>query len=206
MTEATTQDVESIQGAVQRLLGQCLLRLQAYERLMKAIATQHEVSGSAKSLSENLAEREAVIARKTLGQLVGQLLGSFLTRDDQLKPINDSSEPSKGAASIAFSMQIAYPADAFLRIERELSEFVQLRNDLVHHFAERHDLTNFAGCQIAEQALIEAAKRIERHHADLRSWGEDLNNSRIMMAEAIKSPELRDAMSRNDCGELHLKL
>lgn len=205
MTEATTTDIETVQRAVAQRLGQCLLRLQAYERLMKAIAADFEVSGSLKSGPEKSDKRKAAIARKTLGTLVGEVLGSFLTSADRLNAIDGSSEPSSEPASFAFRMQIAFPAEEFMRVERELSEFVHLRNELVHHFAERHDLTNYAGCQFAEQTLILAAERIERHYADLWGWGEDLVRGKNMMAEVMQDPAVRDSIIDASPSEARLK-
>ena len=46
-----------LQRDVQRLLGRCLVRLQQYERLMKAILAQHELSGPVHQLEAQRAER-----------------------------------------------------------------------------------------------------------------------------------------------------
>jgi hypothetical protein len=43
------RDVQAQQREVQRLLGQCLLRLQQYERLMKAIVAHSNISGPARA-------------------------------------------------------------------------------------------------------------------------------------------------------------
>ena len=39
-----------LQREVQRLLDRCMLRLQQYEQLMKAILARHELAGSVKPL------------------------------------------------------------------------------------------------------------------------------------------------------------
>ncbi len=66
----------ALQREVQRLLGRCLLRLQQYENLTKAIVATHEISGPAHALETLQSARTAHTARKTLGTLVGDLLGS----------------------------------------------------------------------------------------------------------------------------------
>jgi hypothetical protein len=44
-TPSTDEALQPLQREVQRLLGRCLLRLQQYERLMKAIVAHHDISG-----------------------------------------------------------------------------------------------------------------------------------------------------------------
>ena len=60
------QELQAQQRDVQRLLGRCLLRLQQYERLMKAIVAHHDLSGIAHAL-ENIREmsQEMPIDRQT---------------------------------------------------------------------------------------------------------------------------------------------
>ena len=40
------EELQTLQREVQRMLGRCLLRLQQYEKLMKAIVAHHEISAS----------------------------------------------------------------------------------------------------------------------------------------------------------------
>ena len=70
---------EELQHQVQRKLGRCLLRIQQYERLMKSLLASHELAGPASELEAIRAKRADVLATKSLGQLVGELTGSFLT-------------------------------------------------------------------------------------------------------------------------------
>jgi hypothetical protein len=74
-------DVQAQQREVQRLLGRCLLCLQQYERLMKAIVAHHDLSGSAHALEKIRAARIDGASRKTLGNLVGQLFGSYVVTE-----------------------------------------------------------------------------------------------------------------------------
>ena len=80
---ATTDigDLQAPQWEVQRLLGRCLLRIQQYERLMKAIVAHHDLSGPAAALEAIRAARMQDVATKTLGTLVGQLFGSYVVTD-----------------------------------------------------------------------------------------------------------------------------
>jgi len=80
-TFPVTNALQPLQRDVQRLLGRCLLRLQQYERLMKAIVAHHEISGPAHSLEAIRAARIEDAATKTLGTLIGQLFGSYVVTD-----------------------------------------------------------------------------------------------------------------------------
>ena len=77
------EELQTLQREVQRMLGRCLLRLQQYEQLMKAIVAHHEISASGLPLESNQAERIADAANKTLGTLVGTLLGTYVTNGEQ---------------------------------------------------------------------------------------------------------------------------
>jgi hypothetical protein len=59
---------------VQRLLGRCLLRIQQYERLIKAIVAHHEIFGPVSSLDAIRSARIADASTKSLGLLVGKHL------------------------------------------------------------------------------------------------------------------------------------
>jgi hypothetical protein len=72
------QELQAQQRDVQRLLGRCLLRLQQYERLMKAVVAHHDLSGPAHALEKIRAARIDDASTKTLGTLVGQLFGSYV--------------------------------------------------------------------------------------------------------------------------------
>ena len=75
------QELQAQQRDVQRLLGRCLLRLQQYERLMKAVVAHHEISGPADALEKIRAARIDDASTKTLGTLVGQLFGSCVVTE-----------------------------------------------------------------------------------------------------------------------------
>jgi hypothetical protein len=55
------RDLPAQHREVQRLLGRCLLRLQQYERLMKAIVAYHNLSGPAHALEKRSARRASMM-------------------------------------------------------------------------------------------------------------------------------------------------
>ena len=70
-----------------------------------------------------------------------------------------------------------------------------LRNGLVHHFLERHDLGDLNGCSEAEAELIEASGRIKLHFDDLRQWSEVLHRTRLQVAEFIMSDAFLNSLA-----------
>ena len=133
--------------AVEHLFGQCLLRLQSYELLMKSIVAGHQLSGPTTSIKEAQANRAAETGRKTMGSLVNALMGSFLVPEGQEEIRKDRED----APSLAWNVVIALPPEEFARIEAEHRDLVLLRNTLVHHFLEQHNLRTADGCQAAQQ-------------------------------------------------------
>lgn len=93
MTGQTDGDLLDRQREVQRVLGRCMLRLQQYERLIKTIVAHHDLTGPAHALASTRAARIADAAGKTLGTLVGRLLGSYAVIDG-----TDTSADSLGNA------------------------------------------------------------------------------------------------------------
>ena len=149
------------QHEVQRLLGVYLLRLQPIEGLMKAIVAQHGISGSVLPLDKAQAGRATALSRKTLGTLVNQLIEPFLTTDEKACSAATSPEPFENEPLFGFRMQLRLSDDDFARTESGLRDLVLLRNGLVRHFLEMHDLSALDGCIMADAALIEACGRIK---------------------------------------------
>lgn len=71
----------ALQHLVQRKLGRCLIRLQQYERLLKALVAEHDVSGPAHQLIDIRDSRMEALSKKTLGHVVGAVTENLLTPD-----------------------------------------------------------------------------------------------------------------------------
>jgi hypothetical protein len=175
--------LQARQHEVRRLFGDALLKLQSYELLMKAILAQHEISGPLYRLEEARAARAAEIDSKTLGTLVRQLLGSFLVVEG-----NEGQPEIPDDPPFAYRIQVALSAEDLVLTENDLRELVALRNDLVHHFLERHSLRNLAGCDAALGALTAASARIAVATDNLRIWAGGLMEASRTAAEVFSSP------------------
>ena len=192
MAPSYNLELQALQAAVQQKLGQCVLQLQAYERLIKAIVAECEVSGT--SQGTDRAARRAEVGRKTLGGLVSQLLGTFLTAELQSNTPDPEPNESDGGVSFRIKVQITIPATDLVRIESDLKDFVCLRNELIHHFIDGHDLSTREGCMLAEDTLTAAHSRVERHYKDLRQWAQDLVQLRHLTAEVVGSDVVRSLL------------
>lgn len=158
-----------------------MLRLQQCEGLMKALIADHAVSGAAVDLQTIRDRRVQDTARKTLGQLIGELLGSYLIAGEP-----DSAEDLvTDAPEVSFRMRLSLSDDDFARTEGGLRELLELRNNLVHHFLDQHDITSPGGCRNASTALIAAYERIDHHLEELREWAQDFVRVRESMVEAM---------------------
>lgn len=192
MTELSDNGVQTLQHEVQRLLGRCLLRLQQYERLIKAVVAHHEISGPPHALEVVRAARVADTSRKTLGTLVGDLLGSCVVTDDIGTSAEAAASPSQDEIWVSTHMSVNLSETDFARTERDLKEFVRLRNNLVHHFIDQHDLWSLDGCRDARDALVAAYTRIDQHIEELRVWAEDLKQCRRLAAVFLQSDVCHD--------------
>jgi hypothetical protein len=170
-----------------------MLRLQQYERVIKVLVAHHSLSaGSIHDLERVRTARIDGTARKTLGSLVGEIIGSYVVADE-IRPPEDAMTDSPEAPDwFAMHMAVRLPDTDFARVECELREMVDLRNDLVHHFIDQHDIGSSDGCRAAQDALVAAYSSIDQHLAQLREWAEDMQNLRLAAAEAMQTQAFRD--------------
>ena len=71
---------------------------------------------------------------------------------------------------------------------------MQLRNNLVHHFIDQHDLWSIDGCRAAHDVLVAACERIGKHFEQLRGWTRHLDQLSQLSAEFLQSDDGYDFM------------
>jgi len=192
MTMLDDEDLQTLQHEVQRLLGRCLLRLQQYERLIKAMVAHHKVSGPIHDLEQTSAKQVDDTARKTLGILVGDLLGSYVVAGE-IDPAEETTTNSPtGVNWFAMQLTLGLPEAELVRVESELREMVLPRNNLVHHFIDQHDLGISDGCRGAQDELVTAYNCIDQHFKQLREWAESMENTRQALLEVLQSEAFKD--------------
>lgn len=192
-------NVTVLQHEVQCKLGRCLLRLQQYERLLKAMVANMAVAGPLDQL-EALRDRQTVSMRnKTLGTLVGMFTEQHLTAasaSDQVAP--DEGTDAKGQsfdtpwASILFTISMSPERHA--QVKAGLVELVNLRNDLVHHLIERFDISDADGCRAASGHLDSCYQRIDGHCQVLKTWASGLGEARARVSSLVQSKDFEDAV------------
>lgn len=165
------------QRDVQRLLGRCLLRLQQYERLIKAIIAHHELAGPAPELPAILESRIQDAANKTLGHLIGKFLENVVSQEGGERDLLGDDAPAD-VISFGFRLSIQLSAQDLAKTSDGLKELVVLRNTLVHHFIERFDLWQADGCAAASIYLQDCYSRIDGHYEELRAWAAHMETSR----------------------------
>lgn len=184
--------IQSLQQGVERLLGRCLLKLQRYEHLIKTLVVNQAIAGPPSEAASIVAERAAGIASKTLGNLVRQLVGSYLVTDLAEEPErSDVSKPHCGL-HVSTRAVLQMSTEDLQRTEAGIRELVLLRNNLVHHFVERHDLRTMEGCKRAQEALLDAEICIERELEQVRVWVEDMAQGMRVLIEHLQSKEFKD--------------
>lgn len=180
-----------LQREVQRLLGRCLLRLQQYERLLKALVAHHELAGPMHSLEGIRDARIQDAATKTLGTLIRRFLDDYVVTDDSQREILGDDIPTD-VISFGFRMNIQMTAEDYARTRESLKELVDLRNGLIHHFIEQHDLWQADGCAAAREHLLTCYARIDEHYEQLRSWAEHMEQARQLTASFMQSSAYHD--------------
>lgn len=179
-----------LQREVQRLLGRCLLRLQQYERLMKAMLAHQDATATASDLGGQVAARAEAFADKSLGILVKALFESLIVSDSDREP-SDSPKASSDAATISvrFQHRIAMDSDRLAGVKAAVEDLVKLRNGLVHHLIDRFDLWSDDGCAAAQARLEQCYARIDRHFHELAGWAESMDKARASMASFMQTAE-----------------
>lgn len=188
------ENVTTLQREVQRKLGRNLLHLQQFENLVKRLVAEQSIAGTLNDLDNVLASQHETVANKTLGQVVGNLVGNFIVPATSTTDHEDNDEEVRDSTQLWMrtSFHIKFSENDFKRTKQNLAELVDLRNDLVHHFLEKHDLQTESDCQVADSYLDDFFKQIDAHFIELQQWAKHYVDSRAAMAKYIDTPEFSD--------------
>lgn len=184
-------EIADLQREVQRLLGRCMLRLQQYEHLLKVLVVHCEDSGPAHLIEEIREKRIRDAATKPLGFLIGKLLESYAVASGSELEAGGSAKTTE-SNSFAFRFRIEMSADDYAHTRDSLKDLLELRNGLVHHFIQRFDVWQPAGCAAARDHLLTCYDRIESHFQQLRSWAENTEEARQLASTLIQSSLFHD--------------
>lgn len=180
-----------LQRDVQRKLGRCLVRLQQYEILLKAMVAHGDIEGPPEQLQALQAEKIASAKKKTMGTLVGLLTENYLTAGG-VEEDGDDESPGNGGMWVRHRFQMSLDAERYEAVKTDLKELVDLRNELVHHFLERFNIWEEEGCTAADAFLEESYETIDGHYLTLREWARGMDNARTMMASFMETTAFKD--------------
>lgn len=188
-----TTHLAELQRAAQLKLGGCLLRLQQYEQLLKAIVANTDLAGEPVQLQALHYARVASVHQATLGGLVRLFTGGTLRAEDESAPAQETdNKPPGDRFWFSFQQRMTMSAERLEAITAELKELVNLRNELVHHLLERSDLGLLDRCEAAVAYLDDSRATIDRHYLTLRTWAEQMDNVRALAMSFMKSDTFND--------------
>lgn len=184
-----------LQRAAQLKLGGCLLRLQQYERLLKAMVAHTDLAGEPAQLQAMRDARVASIHKTTLGGLVSLFTGGYLLAEGESVSAKESDDKAPGDKLwLSFKLRMEISAERLEAVTRELRELVALRNELVHHLLDQFDLGQLACCEAAVDYLDASRATIERHYETLCQWAEEMDRARTLMASFMDSDAFKDML------------
>ncbi|MDN3918732.1 hypothetical protein [Roseateles violae] len=189
------RETEDKQHEVQRLLGRCMLRLQQYEALMKAVVAMHDIGGTLSTIAAAPARRSAELSTTNLGKVAERLFKSVIVPDG----FSDSDDADATLASeteIRFRavVRLQMPQADYDKAKQGVKDLVDLRNTLVHHFLELFDVWTAPGCLAAVDYLSDAYMRIDEHVGQLRTWADGLDHAKQCAAREFSAPEFLELL------------
>lgn len=191
---------QELQKQVQRHLGRCLMRIQQFERMAKALAAHADLAGTALELAAIQKKRIDKTSTASLGTLVkGEgtaftNLRTLFKADDLEADALDENKVPQDQISFAFRYRRTLSPEAKAEKLRELDILVALRNRLVHHFIEDFDVFAEDGCTQALQHLKESYAEIDRQTLQLQEQLKDLGHAGQLQAAFMQSPEFWQAI------------
>lgn len=198
MTDSMENAVVPLQQEVQRKLGRCMLRLQQYERLLKALTGSMAVAGPPEELYAVRDRQVAEVRGRTLGVLVGAFTGSHMAvTSSGPQPEEDRMSGGSGPAGMPWAsigFKIAMSPERHAQTKAGLAELAELRNELVHHLIEKFSISGEDGCRAASAYLDDCYARIDAHCRTLGSWATAVNEGRARIAALAQSKSFGDAL------------
>jgi len=191
MTESAAAE---LQRTVQRLLGRCLIRLQQYEHLMKAILAACQIAADAESIRSALDRRVAAYSGKTLGTLANDLFEEVVVSEsDDIEQDSEIDEPTD-RMSFAFRARMMLSPERVQESRDTLKELVAMRNALVHHFIQEFDIFTADGCMAAIRHLENCYARIDTCFVSLQGWATTMETARAELLSAFQSKAFQDLL------------
>lgn len=187
-----SESIAEAQREVQRKLGRNLLRIQQLEVIVKSMVAHCVIESESGDMHSFLDKRKQDVAKKTLGQVVGDLTTDLfsLPENEEDQQQEHPGDPTKIWFRTSFRIEMS-PED-HQRTQQRLAELVELRNELVHHFIEIHDIWTVEGCASADAYLDDCFLLIDERFEELRKIAQNQDEARKEMANVMQSEEFKD--------------
>lgn len=187
-----SDNIADAQREVQRKLGRNLLRIQQLEVMVKSMVAHSVIEGESGDMYSFLDKRKQEVAKKTLGQVVGDLTTDLLSLPANEKGQQQGHPGDPTKIWFRTSFQIEMSPEDHQRTQQRLAELVELRNKLVHHFIEIHDIWTVAGCATADAYLDDCFRLIGERFEELRKIAQYQVEARKVMANVMQSGDFKD--------------
>lgn len=160
-------------------IGRNLVLFQQVEALLKYLLVYGYFRGPTSDLAGAYRRKQASLHRQTMGQLVGQMTDEFLSDAGDERDL-----PADGHAGwMSFSFKMQGDPAVYERVRADMELMVSERNNLVHHFSQRWDLSSTSSMLAAATALDEQHARIAPIRERLKTFGDTMQKSRKALAE-----------------------
>jgi len=182
---------EVLQSKVQHKLGRCMIRLQEYERQLKAMLVGMWAEGQPAALQVAHSQSASSIHRKSLGFLVGLFTADHLISEAQEVQAHESrvsgSDDSSDDPFVSMKFRIVLPSGHHSRVKEGFLELIRMRNDLVHHLLERFDLSAVDDCAAACDHLDSCHDEVERQLTVLQNFAEGTKHLAGLVSSVLES-------------------
>ncbi len=157
--------LDSIKNEIYLKIGKNIILFQRIEFLLKFLISHQSFSSEIKEIKLTLEQQHQLLEKTTLGKLINQFLGLEPT----FKNINDNQNVDDTRALISFEWKILVEPSSYEEKKKLLKLLVAERNDLVHHFYEKFDLTSIDELEEANQYLDEQYRKIKLEFENLQA-------------------------------------
>ncbi len=191
--------IKKLKNEVQSKIGRNILLLQKVEYLFKFISCITNISGYSSEL-KTIKENTITIDKRTLGQLINSYFENDSTYCNQTKTEDEANTRKEIWHSFGF-----WCSDMNDNTRKESLKLLLVeRNELIHNFVLKYDLTRLEDLNMAEQYLDEQYRKIQQEFKHLKwmveSWQEMMQDiveimassegKQVLMLEALKQSQL----------------
>ena len=186
MTDIHADGLHAERREVCGRLGHCLLLIQQCEAIMKWVVANSRITVNGDA---DHTVQFAPAAGKTMGTLVKDLFAGVLAATKRTVQAPDQPPPGSRDYVFQTTIQLGIADDDLALLESDLKDFVTLRNHLVHHFLEQHDLATPDGCRIAIASLISDLARIDHHLEQVKALASGMQQASGALHEWFRTTD-----------------